>query len=99
MFRYIAPWCTIDSLHMTLKWSNSNRYRRIRDLAPGASKDYGFRQTSSDLNAYQYDANGNLTFDLNKNMDVVYNYLNLPERIEFDDCKVIEFTYDAAPYL
>jgi len=25
----------------------------------------------------------------------VYNYLNLPERIEFDDCKVIEFTYDA----
>ncbi|MBK7870714.1 MAG: hypothetical protein IPJ74_08520 [Saprospiraceae bacterium] len=51
--------------------------------------------SASTLEEYQYDANGNLIFDPHKDMDVVYNFLNLPERIEFADCKTIEFTYDA----
>ena len=34
--------------------------------------------------AYAYDANGNLTKDLNKNIvDIQYNSLNLPSRIVF----------------
>ncbi|MBK7870716.1 MAG: hypothetical protein IPJ74_08530 [Saprospiraceae bacterium] len=61
--------------------------------SPSTYKDYGFKQNGTE--EYQYDANGNLIFDPHKDMDVVYNFLNLPERIEFADCKTIEFTYDA----
>jgi len=68
----------------------------VDENATGTLASYGFKQSvSSGSTAYQYDANGNLAYDLNKNMDITYNHLNLPERIEFDDCKVIEFTYDA----
>lgn len=82
----------IDSLSHT-NWWNSNRLQTITDAAPSTYKDYGFKQNGTE--EYQYDANGNLIFDPHKDMDVVYNFLNLPERIEFADCKTIEFTYDA----
>jgi len=71
--------------------------RFITDSAPSASKDYGFKPGAG--GEYQYDFNGNIILDPHKDMDVVYNYLNLPEWIEFEDCQTIEFTYDAAPLL
>lgn len=55
----------------------------------------GYKALSS-TNAYTYDGNGNLQTDVAKNMFVDYNYLNLPERIEFDSCKFVEIQYDAA---
>jgi len=73
----------------------SNRLRSVSDGAPSASKAEGF----SSLNpgsSYDYDANGNMTFDPNKDMDVLYNYLNPPKRIEIEDCKFIELLYDAS---
>ncbi|MBK7870720.1 MAG: hypothetical protein IPJ74_08550 [Saprospiraceae bacterium] len=72
----------IDSLSYT-NWWNSNRLQTITDAAPSTYKDYGFKQNGTE--EYQYDANGNLIFDPHKDMDVVYNFLNLPERIEFAD--------------
>jgi RHS repeat-associated protein len=43
-----------------------------------------------------YDANGNLKSDGNKGiLNITYNYLNLPTRIQFTGDAVIEFTYDA----
>ena len=40
--------------------------------------------------AYAYDANGNLTKDLNKNIvDIQYNSLNLPSRIVFKVLTVV----------
>ena len=45
---------------------------------------------------YTYDENGNLTQDLNRNIkDIQYNFLNLPQRIEFGDGSTTEYLYDA----
>lgn len=46
--------------------------------------------------AYAYDANGNLTKDLNKNIvDIQYNYLNLPSRVLFKNGDNISNVYSA----
>ena len=46
--------------------------------------------------AYAYDANGNLTKDLNKNIvDIQYNSLNLPNRIVFKNGDNISHVYSA----
>ena len=46
---------------------------------------------------YEYDENGNLTKDLNKNiLRITYNFLNLPKEIMFMDGSYIHYTYDAA---
>jgi RHS repeat-associated protein len=37
-----------------------------------------------------------MVYDPSKQLTIYYNYLNLPERFEFEDCRVIEITYDAA---
>ena len=43
-----------------------------------------------------YDANGNFSKDLNKKIaGIQYNYLNLPDRIEFEDGSSISYLYDA----
>jgi len=47
-------------------------------------------------NEYAYDANGNLTEDLNKNITTIqYNYLNLPSKITFGDGSTIVYLYGA----
>ncbi len=46
---------------------------------------------------YTYDLNGNMISDSNKGIvNVEYNILNLPEKIEFADGKYIQNYYDAA---
>jgi|GEM_PF-1558430 len=45
---------------------------------------------------YEYDANGNLTKDLNKGIiSITYNELNLPETIDFGGNSRIQYDYDA----
>lgn len=51
---------------------------------------------SAQESAYAYDANGNLTRDLNKNIvDIQYNYLNLPSRVLFKNGDNISNVYSA----
>ena len=46
---------------------------------------------------YEYDENGNLTKDLNKNKTAIqYNCLNLPSRVMFANGNSISYLYDAA---
>ena len=46
---------------------------------------------------YEYDENGNLTKDLNKNITAIqYNCLNLPSRVMFANGDSISYLYDAA---
>ena len=45
---------------------------------------------------YSYDANGNLTKDLNKGISgITYNFLNLPNAVTFSDGSTITYTYEA----
>ena len=87
----------IDNLNFSYH-SFTNRLKDVADNAPSANRDRGFTyydaaQSGAD---YEYDQNGNLIYDPSKAMTVEYNYLNLPTIMEFPDCKVIEFVYDAA---
>ena len=55
-----------------------------------------FTDGASLSSEYFYDSNGNLTQDLNKGIShIEYNFLNLPEKIEFIGGESIEFVYDA----
>lgn len=56
----------------------------------------GKRKKWTQESAYAYDANGNLTKDLNKNIvDIQYNSLNLPSRIVFKNGDNISHVYSA----
>jgi RHS repeat-associated protein len=54
-------------------------------------------QNSQDLvDDYSYDANGNMTSDQNKNINLItYNHLNLPKTINFGSLGSINYIYNA----
>lgn len=85
----------IDKL--TYGYSSSNKLFSVDDFVTtdngGDFMDYGSRSSSE----YAYDANGNLTKDLNKGiLNITYNYLNQPISITKTIGTRIEYTYDAA---
>jgi RHS repeat-associated protein len=62
----------------------------------GDFEDNG-RHYNGVLAEYGYDANGNLTSDLNKGITgIAYNHLNLPARIFFGEKGSMEFVYSAS---
>lgn len=73
---------------------NGNQLLNVDDIG----NRFGFDENEVDLpTEYEYDENGNLHSDLNSEIiRIDYNYLDLPERIEFFDGIVITYTYDAA---
>ncbi|WP_299433193.1 DUF6443 domain-containing protein [uncultured Aquimarina sp.] len=59
-------------------------------------KDLGFLDSSTLLNDYAYDPNGNMISDQNKGItNISYNYRNLPELVSFDNGNYVQYTYDA----
>ena len=77
-----------------------NRLIRVSDAVttpityPGA---FHFVDRANVANEYTYDANGNLTKDLNKNIaSISYNSLNLPSVVAFADGNTVSYGYDAA---
>ena len=86
----------IDDLTMTL---NGNQLTSVNDAATALPYNNGFefKDNSKLSTEYTYDDNGNLTKDLNKRItDIQYNYLNLPDRIEFEGGSYVAYRYDAA---
>jgi hypothetical protein len=56
----------------------------------------GFKDENNGTADYDYDANGNMIKDENKNISsIVYNHLNLPTQINFATGDKIEYLYDA----
>ncbi|MBO9595698.1 MAG: hypothetical protein J7599_22540, partial [Niabella sp.] len=76
----------------------SNKLLKVKDAQTTQYNLGDFHDgISGENNDYFYDANGNLTQDLNKNISMIsYNMLNLPELIYVDDKGGIAYQYDAA---
>jgi hypothetical protein len=89
----------------------SNRLKNVRDQNNDASTKLGdFRTSANHPDAannttsridYTYDANGNMTKDLNKDIGdatvtgITYNQLNLVYKVSFKNKGTITYTYDA----
>lgn len=87
----------VDNLTYTYNSTNNNSLEKVTDASTVAN---GFDNgTSGTSNDYTYDANGNLTADLNKGIsNIVYNFLGKPTQITFSSGKVINYTYDATGF-
>lgn len=85
----------IDNLSFTL---DGNRLKSVNDVSTlqAYGNGFEFKDNTKQTIEYSYDANGNLTKDLNKKVtDIQYNCLNLPCRIEFEDGNITSYLYAA----
>ena len=79
----------IDGLNYSYGANN-----QISTITDSGSNTRGFKPKTP-IGLYQYDANGNMTRDPNKQITIDYNFLNLPKLITFDNGKSIQIIYDA----
>ena len=85
----------IDDLTLTL---NGNQLNRVDDAVAASTYNGGFefKNGANAADEYSYDANGNLTKDLNKGISgITYNFLNLPNAVTFSDGSTITYIYGA----
>ena len=85
----------VDNLTFTL---NGNRLSRVDDAATASAYGNGFefKDGAKQADEYAYDANGNLTKDLNKNItNIRYNFLNLPIYFSFKTGGFLQHGYTA----
>jgi RHS repeat-associated protein len=67
-------------------------YDDCESLTYAAAMDFKARTAKS--NQYSWDANGNMTSDMNRNITkITYNFLNLPYEIHFADGHINRYTY------
>ena len=82
---------TIDAL--SYAYAGGNQLVAVSDLTGWS----GFADKNSTGNDYMYDDNGNLIKDENQGIDsIVYNHMDLPERIYKNTGEYILYSYDAA---
>ncbi len=84
---------TMDNLVYTYQ-SNSNQLQKVLD---NGNDNYGFKDGDDSTTEYNYDANGNMTMDLNKGIaanGITYNHLNLPTQVTMASGN-IQYIYDA----
>lgn len=76
-------------------FDNSNKLRSVSDSASATGLgDFTDKNINND--DYDYDINGNLKYDKNKDIaSIEYNHLNLPAVITITGKGVITYTYDA----
>ena len=85
----------IDDLSLSY---NGNQLQVVNDnsVSSVCANGFDFKDGAKHDVEYSYDANGNLTQDLNKKITgIQYNCLNLPSRIQFEDGNSISYLYDA----
>nr|WP_321232926.1 DUF6443 domain-containing protein [uncultured Psychroserpens sp.] len=71
---------------------------QLTDILESGNNAYGFKEASVQSTDYTYDANGNMTQDLNKKIaSISYNHLNLPTFIVSSDSNEghLYYIYDA----
>ncbi|MDN5213341.1 DUF6443 domain-containing protein [Fulvivirgaceae bacterium BMA12] len=83
--------------NLTYTYQDNNRSNRLQAVSDSAANKEGFDDGATGAVDYDYDLNGNLAGDANKNIETIeYNLLNLPQRILFTNSNEILYTYDAA---
>ncbi|MCP4491209.1 MAG: hypothetical protein GY820_28425, partial [Gammaproteobacteria bacterium] len=86
----------MDDLTYTYKNGKSNQLLSVEESPNGTPEGFDNGITGS-ADDYDYDANGNMTKDLNKRIDsIYYNHLNLPEKVDFGGGDSLLYHYDAA---
>ena len=86
----------IDDLSLSYA---GNRLKKVTDRSttPAFNNGFEFKDGIDLPTEYEYDENGNLTKDLNKNITAIQsNCLNLPSRVMFANGDSISYLYDAA---
>jgi RHS repeat-associated protein len=85
----------VDSLAYTYNGYNPNQLLTVTDATGNAT--LGFRNVTGSTTAYTYDANGNLTNDYYKGLQLYYNLMNRADTIKSTVVSgYITYTYDAA---
>jgi RHS repeat-associated protein len=77
---------------------DGNQLSAVNDaIGDFAFNGHDFRDgNSTGSNEYTYDANGNMVSDANKGIVVSYNYLNLPEEVDFGNGNKITYLYTSS---
>ena len=83
---YRTAW--IDELEYTYEASSN----RLSSVTEDSGNDRGYPDVTG---SFTYDQNGNVTYDPARRVTLVYNHLNLPDRISWADGRKLEMTYDA----
>ena len=85
---------SLDYLNYTYDAGN-----KLLKVSETGNKAHGFKDGDNTDNDYTYDANGNMTQDLNKGITgITYNHLNLPETVTINNAGhtgTISYIYDA----
>ena len=70
---------------------------QLLSVTDNGNPSKGFEDNNTSGNDYDYDVNGNMIQDANKDITgITYNHLNLPELVNFSGNRSIAFKYDAA---
>lgn len=89
----------IDQLSYTYQ-TNSNKLQQVSDASNDNAStmgDFKYNPSTKTATDYNYDANGNLASDANKNITAIgYNILNLPQGLTVTAKGNIQYVYDAA---
>jgi RHS repeat-associated protein len=91
-----------SSLTDQLTYVYGSSGNQLQSVSDATANDLGFKDGNTSGNDYAYDANGNLTIDKNKGIitssggaGIIYNFRNLPERVNFNNGDYILYRYDA----
>jgi hypothetical protein len=86
------PTIKMDDLNYVYA-ANSNQLQKVVDAT---NSPLGFKDGINTTLDYSYDANGNMIIDNNKGITaIVYNHLNLPNKISFANGGIITYFYNA----
>ncbi len=100
-FKVGAPAATIDSLIYSYQ-TNSNKLSQVVDAVNDNTTtlgDFHYNPATKGSADYLYNGNGDQVLDNNRAIDsIVYNYLNLPQKVHVNGKGNVLYTYDAGGF-
>jgi RHS repeat-associated protein len=87
---------TTEIIHNLSYFYTGNQLQRVDDAAGTYTAQYGFKDNGvQQPTEFTYDADGNMTHDQNRNIDLAYNPLDLIKKVDFKNGSDIRNTYTA----